>query len=121
MIQVKLFILFVILNIVLAYFDANKIKQNIRIYHSLNSLIYTTLLFLAYLLTKNWLAVAGLTILRIPVFNTALNYFRDKKLTHISKSTTSIVDQFTNKIPEKIGYWMYHSILFLISLILILL
>jgi uncharacterized membrane protein len=118
---VKLFILFVIFNIVLAYFDANKIKQNIRIYHGVNGLIYTTLLFLAYLLTKNWLAVAGLTILRIPVFNTALNYFRDKKLTHISKSTTSIIDQFTNKIPEKIGYWMYHSVLFLISLILILL
>jgi hypothetical protein len=118
---VELLIIFVIFNIVLAYFDANKIKQNIRIYHGLNSLIYIIALVLAYLLTKNWLALIGLIILRIPVFNTALNYFRDKKLTHISKSTTSIVDQFTNKIPEKIGYWVYHSILFLISLILILL
>ena len=117
----ELLIIFVIFNIVLAYFDANKIKQNIRIYHGLNSLIYIIALVLAYLLTKNWLALIGLIILRIPVFNTALNYFRDKKLTHISKSTTSIVDQFTNKIPEKIGYWVYHSILFLISLILILL
>ena len=117
----ELLIIFVIFNIVLAYFDANKIKQNIRIYHGLNSLIYIVALVLAYLLTKNWLIVIGLAILRIPVFNTALNYFRDKKLTYISKSTTSIIDQFTNKIPEKIGYWMYHSILFLISLILILL
>jgi uncharacterized membrane protein len=118
---VELLIIFVIFNIVLAYFDANKIKQNIRIYHGVNSLIYIALLLLAYLLTKDWLIITGLTILRIPVFNTALNYFRDKKLTHISKSTTSIVDQFTNKIPEKIGYWVYHLILFLISLILILL
>ena len=117
----ELLIIFVIFNIVLAYFDANKIKQNIRIYHGLNGLIYTALLILAYLLTKDWLTIIGLMILRIPVFNTALNYFRDKKLTHISKSTTSIIDQFTNKIPEKIGYWVYHSILFLISLILILL
>lgn len=117
----ELLIIFVIFNIVLAYFDANKIKQNIKIYHGINSLIYIILLLLAYLLTKDWLIVTGLAILRIPVFNTALNYFRDKKLTHISKSTTSIIDQFTNKIPEKIGYWMYHSILFLISLILILL
>lgn len=117
----ELLIIFVIFNIVLAYFDANKIKQNIRIYHGVNSLIYIALLLLAYLLTKDWLIITGLTILRIPVFNTALNYFRDKKLTHISKSTTSIVDQFTNKIPEKIGYWVYHLILFLISLILILL
>ena len=117
----ELLIIFVIFNIVLAYFDANKIKQNIRIYHGLNGLEYIAALVLAYLLTKNWLAIIGLIILRIPVFNTALNYFRDKELTHISKSTTSIIDQFTNKIPEKIGYWMYHSILFLISLILILL
>jgi len=119
--KADLLIIFVIFNIVLAYFDANKIKQNIRIYHGLNSLIYTASLILAYLLTKNWLATIGLVILRIPVFNTALNYFRGKKLTHISKSTTSIVDQFTNKIPEKIGYWIYHSILFITSLLLILL
>ena len=91
----ELLIIFVIFNIVLAYFDANKIKQNIRIYHGLNGLTYTTALILVYLLTKNWLAIIGLAILRIPVFNTALNYFRDKKLTHISKSTTSIIDQFS--------------------------
>jgi uncharacterized membrane protein len=121
MMEVGLLILFVILNMVLAYFDANKIKQNTRIYHGINGLVYMALLTLAYLLTSNWLLIAGLTILRIPVFNTALNYFRDKELTHISKHTTSIIDQFTNKIPEKVGYWTYHSILLLISLILILL
>ena len=99
----ELLIIFVIFNIVLAYFDANKIKQNIRIYHGLNSLIYIIALVLAYLLTKNWLALIGLIILRIPVFNTALNYFRDKKLTNILQmlhfSEASLLENiFTQKL-----------------------
>jgi uncharacterized membrane protein len=114
-------ILFVVSNVILAYYDANRIKQDSRIYHGLNGLVYIGLLTLAYLLTVDWGLIAGLTLLRIPVFNTALNYFRGKELTYISKHTTSIVDQLTNRIPEKVGYWTYHTVLLLVSLILIML
>lgn len=121
MVKVVLLILFTAANLLLAYHDARRIKQDSRIYHGLNGLVYIGLLTLAYLLTGDWVLITGLTILRIPAFNTALNYFRGKELTYLSKSTTSIVDQATNKIPEKVGYWTYHTVLLLISLILIML
>lgn len=121
MVKVVLLILFTTANLLLAYHDARRIKQDSRIYHGLNGLMYIWLLTLAYLLTGDWVLITGLSILRIPVFNTALNYYRGKELTYLSKSTTSIVDQLTNKIPEKIGYWTYQIILLLIALILVLL
>jgi hypothetical protein len=121
MIQVKLFIVFVVFNIILAYFDARRINRNARIYHGINGAVYSVLLLLVYLLTRDWMLIIGLAILRIPVFNTALNYFRDKELTYLSESTTSIIDQFTNSTPKKIGYWTYHTVLLAISLILSLL
>jgi hypothetical protein len=121
MLRLSLLILFIAFNMILAYFDASKINQNTRIYHGINGLVYTILLALAYVLTKDWLIVTGLTILRVPVFNTALNYFRGSELTHLSSTTTSIIDQLTNRIPEKVGYWTYHTVLLVASLILILL
>jgi hypothetical protein len=121
MVKILLFILFVLFNIGFAYIDAKKIKQNKPIYHGINGLIYLILLISVYILIHNWLIVIGLLVLRILIFNTALNYFRGKELDYISNTTTSIIDQITNFIPRKIGYWNYCIWLFIIALILILL
>jgi hypothetical protein len=59
-------------------------------------------------------------LVRIPVFNTALNVFRGLPADHISHTTTSIIDQCTNSIVQKIGYYTYHVILFVLSFILVL-
>lgn len=120
MISILAFFVFIAVNIQLAKLDASKIKQGKRIYHGINGLVYIGLLVPVYLLTHSISLVIGLCLLRIPVFNTALNYFRGLPLTYLSDSTTSIIDQITNFIPKKIGYWAYHSILLAISLILIL-
>ena len=117
---IVLFILFILFNIGFAYIDAQKIKQHKPIYHGLNGLIYFILLLVPYLLTHSFTAVLGYALIRIPVFNTFLNYFRGKELTYISNTTTSIIDQITNFIPRKIGYWNYCFWLFIISLILVL-
>lgn len=114
------FLIFVLINIGLAVIDANKIKNNIRIYHGINGLIYSALLGGVYLLTPNWTLILGLALLRIPVFNTFLNYFRGLELTYISESTTSIIDQLTRNIVKTLGYWTYNVLIIIISLILIL-
>ena len=121
-IKILLFVIFVITNISLAFIDANKIKQGQKIYHGINGLIYFGLLLLVYIAipSSNLLTMLGLSLLRIPVFNTSLNYFRGLPLTYLSNSTTSIIDQLTNSIPKKIGYWPYTITLLTLSLILIL-
>lgn len=110
--------LFCVINIILAKYDANKIAKEIKIKHGINALIYSGLLIPVYLITKDWFLIAGLLTIRIPVFNTFLNYFRGISLTYISESTTSIVDQLTKKIVKKVGYWTYNIILIIISIIL---
>lgn len=109
---------FALINIGLAAFDANRIKKHLRIHHGINGLIYLALLGGVYLVTCSWTLILGLALLRVSVFNTSLNYFRGLHLTYISKTTTSIIDQATNFIPKKIGYWTYHILLILAALVL---
>jgi hypothetical protein len=120
MIKIVLYILFIILNVFFAYNDAKRIKQDLPIYHGIIGSIYTILLFLSYLITQNLYATLGFMLIRIPVFNISLNYFRGNDLTYLSDSTTSIVDKITNFIPKKIGYWRYSILICILSLILIL-
>jgi hypothetical protein len=115
-----LIIVFVLINIGLAKYDAYKIKRHLRIRHAINAIVY--LLFIAVF--YKWLSITkvfGLLLIRIPIFNTSLNIFRGLPANHISHTTTSIIDQLTNKLVMKIGYFIYHGILLLLSLIFILL
>jgi len=120
MAKVLLLITFIVANIILAKIDTCKISENRKIYHGINALIYFALLFFAYLDVRSIQVVMGLALLRIPVFNTSLNYFRGLHLTYVSYSTTSIIDRLTNPIVEKVGYWRYHAIVFLTSITLVL-
>jgi hypothetical protein len=120
MISIILLIIFVLINIVLAKVDADRINQNKPINHIVNALIYLALLFIVFISTYDWSLIIGLTLIRIPIFNTFLNYFRGKELTYISNTTTSVIDQITNFIPREIGYWNYCFWLTVISLILVL-
>ena len=115
-----LFCLFIGINIGLAKYDAYKIKRNLRIRHAINSIIYAVCIAIFY----KWLTVykvVGLLLVRIPVFNTTLNIFRGHPAHHISHTTTSIIDQRTNKVVMRIGYFTYHGILLILSLIFVLL
>lgn len=118
MLNVIFFVIFLLINIGLAKIDSNLIKKGKKIKHGLNAVIYFILLGIPYYFTKDWFLIGGLALLRIPIFNTFLNGFRGKELDYISDSTTSIIDKITNWIPKKIGYWVYNSIILLISLVL---
>ena len=72
-----------------------------------------------HLISGDILLFFGLSLIRIPVYNTSLNFFRGISLTYLSETTTSIIDRITNFIQKTIGYWTYVSIQFIISTVLI--
>ena len=117
--KISIYLLTILLNGILALIDSNKIKKGEHIYHGINALVYGSVIGVYYLIGADILMCFGLLLIRIPVFNTSLNYFRGISLTYISETTTSIIDRITNIIPKTIGYWAYVSILFIISTILI--
>ena len=117
-INILIILLFTGINIGLARYDAWKIKRNMRIRHAINSIVYCLLVLPFY----NYLSIYGLLglfLLRIPVFNTSLNVFRGHPPTHISHTTTSIIDKIMNRVVEKMGYWFYHSLLYILAIVLI--
>jgi hypothetical protein len=121
MVKVLILIITVVLNIFLAKIDSNKIKENRQIYHGINSMQYLIFLTACFFITGSVFLIIGCAIIRMPIFNTSLNYFRGLSLEHTSKTTTSIIDQITNPVIKKIGYWNYNITLVIISIILILL
>jgi hypothetical protein len=111
-------LLFTGINIGLARYDAWRIKHNIRIRHAINALLYCILLIPFYRCLSIYNLI-GLLLIRIPVFNTCLNVFRGLSATYISHTTTSIVDKIMNGVVEKLGYWVYHIIIYIIAIVLI--
>jgi len=117
--KISIYLAIILLNGILALIDSEKIKKGEHIYHGINGLVYGTVIGIVYLISRDILMCIGLLLLRIPVFNTSLNYFRGISLTYLSDTTTSIIDKITNFIPKKIGYWEYFTILMIISTFLV--
>jgi hypothetical protein len=117
--KISIYLAIILLNGILALNDSNKIKKGEHIYHGINGLVYGTVIGIIYLISNDILMCIGLLLIRIPVFNTSLNYFRGLSLTYLSDTTTSIIDKITNFIPKKIGYWEYFTILMVISTFLV--
>jgi len=117
--KISIYLAIILLNGILALIDSEKIKKGEHIYHGINGLVYGTVIGIVYLISRDILMCIGLLLIRIPVFNTSLNYFRGISLTYLSDTTTSIIDKITNFIPKKIGYWEYFTILMVISTFLV--
>lgn len=103
-------VVFVLINIGLAKYDAYRIKKNMPIDHMVNAITY----FIITIAFYKWLTplqVLGLLLIRIPIFNTSLNIFRGLPPTHLSTTTDSVIDRIMNPIIKKIGYWFYNTIL----------
>ncbi|NBU81797.1 MAG: hypothetical protein EBS55_09140 [Flavobacteriaceae bacterium] len=105
---------------ILAFVDAFRINNNKFIDHYYNAMIYTVFVAIAYYWRNDWLMVGGLFLIRIPVFNTTLNFLRDLPLTYISKSPASVVDKIINPIIRLLGYWVFNVIVFVASIFMIL-
>lgn len=111
-------LLFAFINILLAYIDATLIKRGQHINHAFNALFYSLLLIFAFLSGASILQVIAVTVIRIPVFNTALNIFRGLRYDYVSEHPESIIDQLANPIIETFGYDNYNLFLILISILL---
>lgn len=120
MINLFFIVFFLAVNLLMAYYDAWRIQRNMRIRHAINTLVYCTFIAIFW----KWMTIVkilGLLLIRIPVFNTALNYFRDLPFIYLSRSTTSIVDKVMNNFIRKVGYWTYSLAVFILAIILIVL
>jgi len=121
LVKLAIAFLFVGMNIILAYNDAERIKLHLRIYHGLNGLLYILLLLPVYLYLKDWFFIIGLLSLRRVVFDTSLNIMRGLRFDYISSSTTSLIDRLSYKFQAKYGYVPYYGIFIFITILSIIL
>jgi hypothetical protein len=91
-------IFFWVLNIAVGKYQAYRFdKQQKRINHTVWLLYYATVALNAWWLCRSWLVVAALLVLHLPLFNTALNYFRTPRralfYTHPEDPQGSVIDR----------------------------
>jgi len=106
---------YILLNVVLAKIDANKIRDGIHIKHGINALVYCTLIAPTFFISWHY-PIAMLALRRI-VFDTSLNLFRGLPFDYISATTTSIIDRISYDFQKEWGYFCYYMI-FVIIIIL---
>jgi len=120
-------LIFILFNILLAKHDANKILKGEVIDHRYNGAEYAALMVFIipftywYFLPIDYIFTGISVILtRLIVFNIGLNLFRKKTWDYISLTTTSKIDQFTNRIFGYSGKREYlcYILLFLINIAL---
>ena len=105
------------LNIALAAYDAARIKDNEKIYHTVNAVQYLIFLIPAWCVTGNWVLLIGLLALRRVVFDIALNLFRGLPFNYISPTTDSVIDRWSYKLQEKYGWKLYYGVFVLIIIL----
>jgi len=100
-------ILFTLLNLILAAFDASRIKKGKTINHFINAVIYTALVAGTYFLFHNWFLIAALLFNRLLFFNIGLSLFRGLPAFYISPKPASVIDKIAKSIFGKNGWLMY--------------
>lgn len=93
-------LLFTILNIVIADYHAHLFREHKKISHAAWAIGYTSALGIASFAVcgLSWqlaYTMAAVLVLRIPVFNTAINYFRERPLFYLG--TASLIDRIIAK------------------------
>src|SRR5688500_3008564 len=98
-------VLFVLINIVMAWYHSDLIKANKPIYHGLWGGLYLGAAALVAYLHRDWTLLVALLCIRKSVFDVSLNLFRGKPMWWKSKTTTSIIDKLLYKfdLPTVIG------------------
>lgn len=100
-------ILFTLINLILAAFDASRIKKGKTINHFINAVIYTALVAGTYFLFHNWFLIAALLFNRLLFFNIGLSLFRGLPAFYISPNPASVIDKIAKSIFGKSGWLMY--------------
>jgi hypothetical protein len=115
MINNIIIILFVLINIALAQWDADLIKVGKRIRHGINGIIYLVLIGTVFYFFKNYWLIAALIFTRLIFFNIFLNYFRGGGILYMPTTPKSIADKIANFVFFKNALIMY--LVYLVALI----
>ena len=107
MINNIIIILFILINIALAQWDADLIKVGKRIRHGINAYTYLLLISTVFFFTKNYWLISALIFVRLLFFNIFLNHFRGVGILYMSKNPKSITDKIANFIFFKNSIAMY--------------
>lgn len=99
-------LIFTLLNIGLAQYDASRIKKGKRIYHGINGAVYIVLLCITFYLFKDWYLTGALIVDRLLSFNIALSLYRGLPFDYISPKPKAITDRIAKRIFKK-GIVMY--------------
>ena len=102
-------LLIFLLNIQLAYYDSQLIRNGIKINHILNALLYCCLVVVEGLHYNNGWMFLSMLLMRNVVFDISLNLFNKKKWNDISSETSSIIDKIEREIFGFDGTTQYIS------------
>lgn len=105
------------INVLLAWSDTNKIKNNEPISHDINAVIYVVIVFCFCLISHDPVNAISYLAIRIPLFNTSLNLFRGLPYDYHPKKPESFVDKCGSYVIDMFGYDNYNLFLILIAII----
>lgn len=97
----------VAINIGHAFYDARKMKKNIRIRHGVTGVLYfLTCVFVAICFENIWFTIPMLLI-RPVVFDPVLNMATNHNPFHVSMTTTSLIDKWERRITTNgVKQWL---------------
>lgn len=110
-------LLFIALNIGLAWYHAKLIRENKPIYHGWWAAGFLAIAGIVSLLAGSWILFILLCLERLVVFNVALNVFRGLPPFHVSLTTTSILDKLQRKLVGTNG-WIVPLIVTVVCIVL---
>lgn len=110
-------LLFVLVNIAMAYYHCLLIKQNRIIQHGWWTLGYGLACGIVLILTWNWILFFCLILIRKVVFDISLNLFRGLPVFHISRETKSLIDQLHNAFFG--GYAIIYQSVYFVAIVVL--
>lgn len=108
-------ILLLFVNIIMAYEHAYMIERGKKIQHGWWGLGYVAFVISLALICKSYLLFVASLFIRKVFFDTALNYFRELPIFHVSTTTTSLIDKLHYKLFGKHSE-IYTTIYFIVLL-----
>lgn len=110
---------YIIFCLLLAYYNASRIKQDKRIYHGINAAFHIICWTVIYLLTKNWFVISALPFIGRLFFDTSLNLMRGLSISYAPlnpKSWTDIVEEHVFRFNEVLPKVIYLIIIIILNL-----
>lgn len=106
---------FVVVNILLALYDAKRIGKGKKISHALNGAIYLALVAGAVWFNRDYWLAGSLLVLRLIVFNIFLNLFRGFRWNYISPAPAAVTDKVARAIFGRNSSLMYAILLVVLA------